>query len=132
MLSAIGQCDAAIIGPMNTKPRIRRYLAFFLGGCLASAAAQAQHGGDHSGMRPEHDHERARHALDRGEVLPIAEILSRTADRVPGEVVEVEFERDDHRGRHWIYELKILAEDGRVLEVRVDAASGEILGMEED
>lgn len=117
---------------METKPLIRRHLALILGGCLASAPALAQHGGAHVGMRPEHDHERARHALDRGEVLPIAEILQRTADRVPGEVVEVEFERDDHRGGHWIYELKILAEDGRVLEVQVDAASGEILDMEDD
>ncbi|MFD2111570.1 PepSY domain-containing protein [Thiorhodococcus fuscus] len=82
-----------------------------------------------------HDHERARHALRRGEVRPIAEILASVATQVPGEVVEVEFEHErkrDHGPQRWRYELKIIATDGRLLEVEVDAATGRILKVEED
>jgi uncharacterized membrane protein YkoI len=100
--------------------------------CLPAAAER--HPGDGAG---EHDHERARHALDRGEVRPIAEILAQVAVAVPGEVIAVEFERrGEYRARHggpgWIYELKILAEDGRLLEVLVDAETGRILTVEQD
>jgi len=89
----------------------------------------------HWDVDDKHDHERARHALRRGEVRPIAEILASVATQVPGDVVEVEFERKRKRGHgppRWLYELKIIATDGRLLEVEVDAASGRILKVEED
>ncbi|NKN34596.1 PepSY domain-containing protein [Marichromatium bheemlicum] len=92
---------------------------------LASASALALSDGP-SGVA---DHDRARHALERGEVRPIGEILRVVSARVPGEVVGVEFERE-HGG--WRYELKLIAPDGRVLEVEVDAATGRILEVEED
>jgi len=76
-----------------------------------------------------HDHDRARAALERGEVRPIAEILAAVAADVPGDVVEVELERE--RGR-WFYELKLIAPDGRVLEVLVDAATATVLEWEHD
>lgn len=76
-----------------------------------------------------HDHDRARAALERGEVLPLAEILATVAAQVPGEVVEVELEREHG---DWVYELKVIAPDGRVLEVLVDAAAGRLLEQEED
>jgi len=76
----------------------------------------------------EHDHDWARHALSRGEVLPLAEILARVAAWEPGEVIEVEFERWGRRGeRRWAYEFEIIGRDGRLREVYVDAATGEIL-----
>ncbi|MGD2020700.1 MAG: peptidase M4, partial [Thiohalocapsa sp.] len=42
----------------------------------------------------DHDHDRARAALERGEVLPLAEILASVTAQVPGDVVEVELERE--------------------------------------
>jgi uncharacterized membrane protein YkoI len=76
-----------------------------------------------------HDHDRARAALERGEVRPIAEVLAAVADQVPGDVVEVELEREHGR---WAYELKLIAPDGRILEVLVDAASATIIKTEQD
>lgn len=67
------------------------------------------------------DHDRARAALLRGEVRPMSEILAAVAVAVPGDVVEVELEREHGR---WVYELKIIATNGRLLEVLVDAATG--------
>jgi len=77
----------------------------------------------------EHDHDRARAALERGEVRPVAEILAAVAADVPGDVVEVELERE--RGR-WFYEMKVIAPDGHVLEVLVDAATATVLTWEHD
>jgi uncharacterized membrane protein YkoI len=86
-----------------------------------------------AGHDVEPDHERARQALSRGEVQPIADILALVAQTVPGEVIEVEFDDVERLGKDaWCYELKILATDGRVLEIQVDAATGRILTVEED
>ncbi len=114
---------------MPMTPINRRCLVITLTGTLFCASAWA----DRQGDARDHDHDHARHALERGEVRPITEILARVATEVPGEVVGVEFERERRHGEPcWIYELKILAEDGRLLEVLVDAATGRILEMEED
>jgi len=77
----------------------------------------------------DHDHDRARAALGRGEVRPLAQILETVTAEIPGEVVEVELEREHGA---WVYELKVIAPDGHVLEVLVDAASGALLEHEED
>ncbi|WP_242469724.1 PepSY domain-containing protein [Rhabdochromatium marinum] len=77
------------------------------------------------------DHQRARAARLRGEILPIAEILHHISEQVPGEVIGIELERETFgRQRVWIYELKILTPDGRRLEVEIDARDGEILELE--
>lgn len=77
----------------------------------------------------DHAYDRARRAVDRGETLPIAELLERLRMRVPGEVVGVEFENEDGI---WVYEFKVIDGRGRLLEVYVDARTGEVLSMEED
>lgn len=71
-----------------------------------------------------HDHDRARRALERGEVLPLERILAVVRARVPGEVVRVELERDDGK---WIYEVRVIDAAGRRVEIEVDAARGVIL-----
>lgn len=77
----------------------------------------------------DHTYDRARRALDRGEVLPIAKLLERLKTEVPGEVIGVEFEHEHGR---WVYEFKVIDSKGRLLEVYVDAQTGEVLSMEED
>lgn len=64
---------------------------------------------------------------------PIAEILAEVANAVPDEVVGMEFERARRHGAEvWVYQLKIIAKDGRLLEVDVDAATDRLLVAEED
>lgn len=75
------------------------------------------------------DYERARAALARGEILPLAEILQRVEAETGGRMIEVEFEIGD--GQH-LYELELIQPDGRIIEVTVDAASGEILAIEDE
>lgn len=75
------------------------------------------------------DHERARAALSRGDILPLARILAIAAEQVPGDVIKVELENEHGR---MIYELKILADSGRVREIELDARTGAVLNIEDD
>lgn len=73
------------------------------------------------------DHERARAARARGEVLPLAQVLSRVELDFGGRVIEVELERDDGE---LLYELKLLLPDGRLIELEFDARTGELVKLE--
>jgi uncharacterized membrane protein YkoI len=74
--------------------------------------------------RSELDQNRARAAMQAGEILPLATILTRLAQTQPGQVLEVELERKDGR---WLYEIKLLQPGGGLLKLELDARSGEVL-----
>jgi uncharacterized membrane protein YkoI len=99
-------------------------------GLLAGLASSANSAwGDSHGREWEdegHDYDRARRAVSRGDILPIAQLLEQLHARFPGEVVAVEFEDEHGRG---VYEFKIVDETGRLLEVYVNAETGEVLSV---
>jgi uncharacterized membrane protein YkoI len=70
------------------------------------------------------DHERARAAVEAGEVMPLAKVLERLATTHPGQVLEVELERDDGR---WLYEVRLLHRDGRLMKLELDARTAKVL-----
>ncbi len=70
------------------------------------------------------DHDRARQALESGEILPLRQILEKIEAAYPGQVLEVELERKHGR---WLYELKLLQKDGLRIKLLVNAADGEVL-----
>lgn len=74
--------------------------------------------------RDRDDQERARAALAAGEIRPLAEILAIVERGYLGRVIEVELDREDGR---WVYEFKLLPPSGRLYELEVDAATGEVL-----
>jgi uncharacterized membrane protein YkoI len=109
---------------------LKRRTAILLGLALAGAAgglARADDGND--GHRRDRDHERARRALEEGRARPLAQILEDVRDQLGGEVIGVEFDREDGR---YIYEFKVVSSDGRLREIHVDALSAEILKVEDD
>ncbi|MEQ3642644.1 MAG: PepSY domain-containing protein [Paracoccus sp. (in: a-proteobacteria)] len=75
------------------------------------------------------DYETARQAVDRGDMLPLEQILARIQARHPGRIVEVELEDEDGL---WLYEIEVLTPEGRLIEIELDARTGAILGYEED
>lgn len=75
------------------------------------------------------DHLEARALLQRGEILPLARILETVHERVPGDVIEVELERDDGV---WEYEVKVLTAAGRVRKVELDARDGTVRKIKDD
>ena len=74
------------------------------------------------------DHDRARRALEAGEILPLRAILDRVEREYPGQVIDVELERDHGNGaERWIYEVKILRTGGSLVKLSVDARDGTII-----
>lgn len=67
------------------------------------------------------DHEQARQALAAGEILPLRQILDRVEKNHPGQILEVELEREHG---NWIYEIKLLRPDGAVTKLEMDARNG--------
>jgi uncharacterized membrane protein YkoI len=105
-------------------PIRRRGLLRFGGGLCAATAGGAFISAPSARAGPHRDHDRAREALERGEALPLADILARVRPELGGEVVGVSFERD---GGRWIYEFKVVGPAGRLSEVHVDAATARVL-----
>jgi hypothetical protein len=77
--------------------------------------------------RADRDHDRARLAVERGEALPLADILARVKPELGGEVIGVSFERESGR---WVYEFRVIAPAGRLVEIHVDAATAQIIEQE--
>lgn len=70
------------------------------------------------------DHERARAALEAGQIRPLSDLLAEVERRFRGRVIEADLERDDTQ---WLYELKILPPNGRIFIVELDAATGALV-----
>jgi hypothetical protein len=71
------------------------------------------------------DQLRARQLRDQGAILPLERIVAKAEAHHPGRVLDVELETEHGRP---IYELQILDDRGVVSELRLDAATGELLG----
>jgi uncharacterized membrane protein YkoI len=82
-----------------------------------------------SALSEDKDHKEVRDALAKGEILPLTRILEIAQQKAPGDVIKVKL--SDEHGR-LVYEVKVLAASGRVLEVELDARTGAVLEIEED
>lgn len=66
-------------------------------------------------------------AVRSGQILPLAHFSDHAQRHFGGRLIEVDLERDKAGPR---YELELLLEDGRKLELVYDAASGALLEVE--
>jgi len=57
-------------------------------------------------------------AYKSGEIRPLSEVLAVAREKIPGEVVKIELEREDGV---WVYEIKILTPSGRRREIEINA-----------
>ncbi|MXN63622.1 peptidase M4 [Stappia sp. GBMRC 2046] len=104
----------------------KRFIALVAAAVLSGGVTALADDGkydDHS------DHERARHALEKGEVRPLADILDSVGGDLGGKLVGVDFEREDGR---YVYEFKVITPSGRLREVYVDANTAQILKSEDE
>ena len=74
------------------------------------------------------DHDRARQAVEAGDVLPLRTILERVEREYPGRVMEVELDREQGE---WVYEVKLLRKGGALMKLKINARDGTILGFKE-
>lgn len=65
-------------------------------------------------------------ALRRGEILPLSRIMQIATTQVPGDIIEIEYKAGPK------YEVKVLTPSGRVIEMKIDARTGEMLEMGDD
>ena len=109
--------DTAMSGRKSSRGLRAALSAALLLALLGAGAGQAA---------DEHDHDRARRALESGEILPLRTILERVERDYPGQIMEVELEREDAR---WIYEIKLLRTGGALVKIEIDARDGALLGI---
>lgn len=65
-----------------------------------------------------------RQLRESGKILPMEDILSRARAAQPGQVVEVELDRENGR---YVYEVKVIDNADTVHKLELDAGSGELL-----
>lgn len=89
--------------------------------CLMATALVA---GGPAAARDDHDHDRARRAVEEGRMLPLREIMARAEAAYPGQIVEAELEQ---KGGAPVYEIKIVTNAGRLMKLHYDARTGALL-----
>jgi len=104
----------------------KRTGGWLIGLILAFALALPCHADEQRDNR--HDHDRARRALEAGEILPLKTVLEKITGDMPGQVMEVELER---KGERWVYEIKLLRAGGSLVKLKVDARDGTIIPRRE-
>ena len=88
-------------------------------GMLSAASVSAG-----SGLRQDE----VRQLRESGKILSMEDILGRVRKAQPGQVVEVELERD---GGRYVYEVKLIDDASKVHELELDAGTGEVLRRKE-
>lgn len=76
---------------------------------------------------PKDHHQRLSESVRKGEILPLSQITDHARRHFGGRVIEVELE-SKRQGTY--YELELLLEDGRVVELTYDATTGQLLEVE--
>ncbi len=75
------------------------------------------------------DADAAAAALERNEIMAVSEILTKVKERHDGRILDIRLE-DGGRGLHgWIYKIRLLKPDGRILLLKMDAATSSVLAV---
>ncbi|WPP03055.1 PepSY domain-containing protein [Methylocella tundrae] len=94
-------------------PATRLYIPFAVAAALVVP---------HSAMAV-HDQDRALSALEARQILPLSEIIAR-AQIGDHQLLRADLEREDGR---YVYELRVIARDGAIRLMRLNARTGEML-----
>jgi uncharacterized membrane protein YkoI len=63
-------------------------------------------------------------------VAPLRSLLVQVQENYPGQVLEVELEKEEYDKRKiWVYEIKLLTTNGNVLKLEYDAVNLELLKL---
>jgi uncharacterized membrane protein YkoI len=73
------------------------------------------------------EQDRARAAVESGEVKPLGAILKAVRQRYKGQVLDTQLL--DLGGR-WVYRVRFLTQDGKALDIGVDGKSGQIIDVQ--
>ncbi len=73
------------------------------------------------------DQDRARAAVESGEVKPLGAILKAVRQKYKGQVLDTQLL--DMGGR-WVYRVRFLTQDGQALDIGVDGRSAQIIDVQ--
>ena len=93
-------------------------LALGLGPVLAVPASAGQS-----------DQDRARSAVEKGQIKPLDQILSSVRQRVPGRVVGVNLRGGNGGQRPYVYDVRVISPQGNIRAVEVDASTAQVLSV---
>ncbi len=75
-------------------------------------------------------HDRAREAMQNGQIRSLSDIRKRAKKQFGARVVGVELQEGGGAGGvPWVYDLRMLTPEGRVLDVRMDAENGKVISV---
>lgn len=75
------------------------------------------------------DQDEALALTEQGVILPLQALIADALRRFPGRFLKADLERDEER---YIYELEIVTQDRRVIELEYDAVTGSLLDVDID
>lgn len=106
---------------IHCSPALVTMLLALLGSFLGCELASAE---SHNWRIDGQSYQRARQAVDAGEILPVSQILRQLNQQLEGEIISVELE---YEHQTWVYEFMLLQADGRLQEVYINASDGAVL-----
>ncbi len=120
-------------------PSPRRVLGLIMLVLFMSGVPSYAYAGDHDknrdrGRNPDRgwssckrEQDCAREALLKGEIRPLTEVLKAVREKVPGDIIEIELDREDGM---WVYEVKVLPPSGRRKKLEIDARTLDIMKID--
>ncbi|MEX2648582.1 MAG: PepSY domain-containing protein [Alphaproteobacteria bacterium] len=76
---------------------------------------------------PDSEQDRAREAVESGQVRPLKAILKSVRRQYDGQILDAEL---FDRGGVWLYRIRVLTKDGRVIDLGVDGQTGQIIDVQ--
>ena len=77
----------------------------------------------------ESDQDRARSAVEKGQIKPLDQILSSVRKHVPGRVVRIDLHGGNGGQRPYVYDVRVMSPQGNISAVEVDARTAKILSV---
>lgn len=71
----------------------------------------------------------ARQALKSGHIVSLSVIRKRVKQSFPGKIVDVRLLEPKRNNRTYIYKVKVLRKDGKLLELKINAANAQIVSV---
>lgn len=79
--------------------------------------------------RPYYRQNTARDALQSGRIKSLGVIRQRVKQSFPGKIVDVRLLEPRRKSKPYIYKVKLLRKDGKLLELKINAANARIIGV---
>jgi len=71
----------------------------------------------------------AREAVKSGRIVSLSVIRRQVRQSFPGKIVDVRLQKPKSKGRPYIYQVKLLRKNGKLLELKINAANARIVSV---